>query len=193
MMRKMLLLAMSVGLVLAFTVSAAQATAITDEEGNEVSSLTMTSEPLEIQTSAGKVVCNQVHTTAAAESGFPSHLFNSTTATSTVAPFSSFGECPIVNSEGIPVNGARVTTFEGETFLENGEGGGTGQLLLDTTAAPGVMAACTYAITKKTATYTTSSITTMVVMSLEKGPKPSCPATASDVELHYVTGHISIP
>ena len=147
MLKKMMLLAMAVGAIVAFAAPAmAQATTtVTGTDGKAASTFTATSSNLTTQTSVGRLACNTVHITGNVSNGADATLSGiHGTATSDIHPFNTAAECPILGPLGEVVTAARITSISGEMTLEGGSGEAEFGFHFDVTIAPGVLATCDY-------------------------------------------------
>jgi hypothetical protein len=163
MLKKMMLLAMAVGALVAFAAPAiAQAeTVITDTEELPATTMTAFSSNLTTTTAVGILDCNTVNITGNVTNGTPATLSEiHGTATSDVHPFSTIGECPVRNGEGTPITGARITAISGHAELEGGTGTASFDFTYDVTVAPGVfLSGCTFTTSGAALTYSGDNIT----------------------------------
>jgi hypothetical protein len=157
MLKKIMLLAMAVGALVAFAAPAmAQAeTVITDTEGEPATTITAFSSNSALMTVWGITDCNAVNLAGHVTNGSPATLSEiQGTATSDVHPFSTTGECPLRNGEGVPITGLRFTAISGHAELEGGSGTVSFDFTYDLTVAPGVfLSGCTFTTEGAALTY----------------------------------------
>jgi hypothetical protein len=182
MLKKMMLLAMAVGALVAFAAPAAMAeTVITNTEGEPAAVITASSNNLKLTTTSGILDCDTVNLTGDVQNGAPATIFNiHGTATSDVHPLSTVGECPVRNAEGKIVTGGRVTAISGHMSLSGGTATVSLDFTYDITVAAGVfLNGCTIEVNNAEVTYTTTGVITFVQTPMSGGA--SDPASCADV------------
>jgi hypothetical protein len=176
MLKKMMLLAMAVGALIAFAAPAAQATTVLNTEGEPAETITAFSGNLKSTTTAGTLDCNQVNITGDVENELPHATISNIhgTATSSVEPFASIGECPVRNAEGVPVSGARITSIGGHASLSGGTATVSFDFTYDVTVAAGVfLNGCTFEVNNAKVPYTTKGVITFANVALAGGSEDS--------------------
>jgi hypothetical protein len=176
MLKKMMLLAMAVGAILAFAAPAAMAQVqITDSEGEPLGAVAFDSTNLRSTTANGILACETVSLTGTASGGTISGI------TGTATGALPGGECRVLNGSGETVTGAKITTISGHADLDAGTASFT--FSYDVTVAPGVyVSGCHFVATEQAVTHGETSVS--IPGAAMTGSGPATPPCSTVGELH---------